>query len=1145
MPDFTLDPDVLRTIYGEAANQGDLGMQAVASVIANRARQAGQSLGDVGRAPGQFEGLKAAAGLDPGSPALQRVAQAVGPILTGAAAPITDADSFYSPGGQAAKGRSAPSWDDGSGVALGGHVFLKTGYGGRGAAAAAATAPAPAGDLDDILGGPAPSAGAAPTPQTGGAPAAPNPDLDDIVGGPAPAPAAAPTPGAPGYVPGADKGVTNADTGVAANNAQAHTLRALQAAGRLNIDPKNPGSGADNPMLVTGDGALPGVGKYYVGLDGEIQQVPDAGLGIARADEAAKQAVVAKTRLPVAGDVANAALSPIADEMNGLIGAGSQGLYNLGARAVGAPVNVSMGDRYTAAVEAERAAQDKRDAADPIGSGLGRVAGGFALGPEAGAGGGALKTAAQVLGTGAAYGAADTRGGIAQRALGAGTGAATAAATAVGLAGVGGLLRAAPRVVSAIPGGGSVVEAASKLAGSANDMVGGIFGRAPVPSGVVPAGVAPADAATAARYVQGLQAAAGKSDAAIAASDQPTMAEALGKTGINHAAMLARRSGTSADLADQVFLSRRDARSGRILQTLSDVSGVDPTFVAGDFKAQMAGLRQAAAPLYDAAYDVDPPTSSVLDDLMNRPSVKAAMPRAISTAREEGRDPEALGLRDVEAPAAPSTPLDDDGPSFSDVLAGVRRGDDPKFNRGPSVLQYISRNGGIADKGGDIADMDAAKWHLNKPFWNKLINPAGDSADGWGVRLQENGYFPDMAPDQRPSIGDVHDLISDELAGAPTYSRAADPAAVELQGRVDSLRDHLRHLDIGPDDLAKMSDDDVSERVNPVEGGAHPYAPPQTEPAMSVEPSMQSYDYLKRALNDGIESYRDGTTGKLNLDDKGRAMVGTAQALRDELVNLNPRYGAALKQGGEPLRQEQAWRSAPQLMSDATPEAEFFRQYGGFTPAQQKAFQGGAINNLYVQARQGRLTLNTLKSSAMASKLQTMFGAEGSGRIGQMLAREKAMVGAERSVPPGAGSPTMGLQQAAREADGGDGGLVSGLAADALATVVGHGGNVATAAPHFLARNLARVPRALMKPTMAQPVRDEAGRMLMAMSPQEFQAYVAKLLPSAEPQPGLFGGAAPVGAGWLGGVAPTAPVRGLPVGLFGAAGDEEKRRLGW
>ena len=81
------------------------------------------------------------------------------------------------------------------------------------------------------------------------------------------------------------------------------------------------------------------------------------------------------------------------------------------------------------------------------------------------------------------------------------------------------------------------------------------------------------------------------------------------------------------------------------------------------------------------------------------------------------------------------------------------------------------------------------------------------------------------------------------------------------------------------------------------------------------------------------------------------------------------------------------------------------------------------------------------------SKLHVMLGANGSGQIGQMLAPEKAMIGAEPLVPPG--------------------------------------------------------------------------------------------------EDCLFGGAAPVRAGRLGEMAPAAPVRGLPVGAFPGAGDQEKRRLGW
>lgn len=60
------------------------------------------------------------------------------------------------------------------------------------------------------------------------------------------------------------------------------------------------------------------------------------------------------------------------------------------------------------------------------------------------------------------------------------------------------------------------------------------------------------------------------------------------------------------------------------------------------------------------------------------------------------------------------------------------------------------------------------------------------------------------------------------------------------------------------------------------------------------EPSMQTMDYIKRGLDDYLESFRDPVSGRLNLDTAGRAAQGTRTAFRNELRRLNPSYGRAL-----------------------------------------------------------------------------------------------------------------------------------------------------------------------------------------------------------------------------------------------------------
>lgn len=65
-------------------------------------------------------------------------------------------------------------------------------------------------------------------------------------------------------------------------------------------------------------------------------------------------------------------------------------------------------------------------------------------------------------------------------------------------------------------------------------------------------------------------------------------------------------------------------------------------------------------------------------------------------------------------------------------------------------------------------------------------------------------------------------------------------------------------------------------------------------------PTMQTWDYVKRGLDDGIEQFRDKVTGKLNLDEGGRADNTTRATLLNELDRLNPTYAQARAAFGGP-----------------------------------------------------------------------------------------------------------------------------------------------------------------------------------------------------------------------------------------------------
>lgn len=121
-----------RTVVAEAGNQGMTGMQAVANVLRNRAASGkfgGDTLEGVISAPKQFEPMNTPAGrqrmaaIDPQSQAYQTAARALEKAYAGED-PTRGATHFYAPKAQAALGRPAPSWDNGTGVDIGDHRFF-------------------------------------------------------------------------------------------------------------------------------------------------------------------------------------------------------------------------------------------------------------------------------------------------------------------------------------------------------------------------------------------------------------------------------------------------------------------------------------------------------------------------------------------------------------------------------------------------------------------------------------------------------------------------------------------------------------------------------------------------------------------------------------------------------------------------------------------------------------------------------------------------------------------------------------------------------------------------------------------------------------------------------------------------------------
>ncbi|GEM_PF-4603855 len=216
------------------------------------------------------------------------------------------------------------------------------------------------------------------------------------------------------------------------------------------------------------------------------------------------------------------------------------------------------------------------------------------------------RRAAQVGGAGGAlFGVANTDGDLADRAQ---------AGAAGGLLGV----AAGPianEVAGAVPGllrrgASGVSEAGSRLSRG--------VGSQPKEQPVTPQATE-----SALEYVRGLLSQSGRDIATdpIAALGKPiTAAEAMGRTGINQMTALSRRSGQAGDMAADVLSSRAVEQSGRILDDLAAAFGFQTGAAEDAISAIARQSREAARPLYEAAYRAQNVDSPALRDLMSRPS---------------------------------------------------------------------------------------------------------------------------------------------------------------------------------------------------------------------------------------------------------------------------------------------------------------------------------------------------------------------------------------------------------------------------------------------------------------------------------------------------------------------------------------------
>lgn len=253
--------------------------------------------------------------------------------------------------------------------------------------------------------------------------------------------------------------------------------------------------------------------------------------------------------------------------------------------------------------------------------------------------------------------------------------------------------------------------------------------------------------------------------------------------------------------------------------------------LGADMAEQLAADEAAAAPRNRIYQDIrDKLTNAGYTQDAAHTQAEIVAQRAATRAARAGRELVGDETANIEVQRilperlAPIVAADSGDVAVRSLANVLRRKSGVKVSRGMSLLEWIGRQGGIEDRGGDLASMGANDWHKGKPGKRKLIRPhtdlnqgamLGDGAaqnantpDEMALRAQEAGYFP---AGERPDINTLFEAIDQELRGEPVYR--LDMADMDAERTAEAAEDLAMILDQQDVDIATATDAEIVKAV--------------------------------------------------------------------------------------------------------------------------------------------------------------------------------------------------------------------------------------------------------------------------------------------------------------------------------------------
>jgi len=115
---------------------------------------------------------------------------------------------------------------------------------------------------------------------------------------------------------------------------------------------------------------------------------------------------------------------------------------------------------------------------------------------------------------------------------------------------------------------------------------------------------------------------------------------------------------------------------------------------------------------------------------------------------------------------------------------------------------------------------------------------------------------------------------------------------------------------------------------------------------LSGKANMRTLDYIKRGLDDVLETYRDKVTGRLNLDEAGLAVLDLKNSYVGHLKTLNKDYEKALAAYAGPVTSRDALELGRSALDPSRAQEITAKQVADMLPSDQAFFRLGVMRQM-------------------------------------------------------------------------------------------------------------------------------------------------------------------------------------------------------